>query len=349
MRIKKVTVKKMAIFNICTIIIIIFFWYLLLPLSNPELWTAPGKIVSVDRLINSEPLRMKSNPVPTNLFMTYVKEAEVKSRWDKIYLGFEGYEKRVILHSYASETESDFTERDLNILGKALIPYMKHDIIKAVMVHENIEWFEEISKPIVVFHPEKFKTGLDLMVGDEIISLNGSDIQSIDDVSLLLKDKKVGDSISVTVTRGQKLLEVPITIKELDHKGQATLGVYLKNRFTFAGLSEDDIIHLDDGYSGGSGAFILALGLIQELDPTNDFAKGRIIAGTGGISRGGDIQPIGNLELKVLTASREKADMFIYPKFQEDQVSKAVKKYNIDNLELVGVRNLKEAIAYLTK
>ncbi|MEI4927481.1 hypothetical protein Q8G50_33735, partial [Klebsiella pneumoniae] len=81
------------------------------------------------------------------------------------------------------------------------------------------------------------------------------------------------------------------------------------------------------------GGFILALGLIQQLEPNKDFSRGRKIAGTGGISRGGDIQPIGNLDLKILTASRKNADIFFYPKFQEDLVTDAVKKYNIHNIK----------------
>ncbi|RRJ54955.1 PDZ domain-containing protein [Paenibacillus oralis] len=348
MKIRKPSVKQMAVFNICAIIILIFLWYLVRPLRIPELWTAPGNIVSIDPLIDAKPIRKESRHITTNLYMTYVKETEVNSRWEKFTLGIEGFEKRAVLQSYASAANGDFTERDLNALGKALIPYMKHDIIKAAMVHENIDWPEQISKPIVIFHPEKFKTGRDLQVGDEVVALNGAEIDSADDINLLLKDKKVGDTVIVKVIRNQHKQEVPVTIKELDMRGKATLGVYMKNRFTFDGLSEDDVVSLDDSYSGESGGFILALGLIQQLEPNIDFSKGRKIAGTGAISRGGDIQPIGNLDLKVLTASRENADLFFYPKFQEDQVTTAVKKYNIHNIELVGVRNLNEAISYLT-
>lgn len=349
MKIRKPTVRKMAIFNTCAIIILIFLWYLLWPLRIPELWTAPGNIVSIDHLINAGPISKESKHRTTNLYMTYVIETEVNSRWEKFTLGIEGFEKRAILKEYAPASDSDFTERDLNTLGKALIPYMKHDIIKAAMVHENIEWPEQISKPIVIFHPEKFKTGRDLHVGDEVVALNGAEVDSADDINLLLKDKIVGDTVTVTIIRNEQKQNIPVTIKELDIRGRATLGVYMKNQFTFDGLSEDDVVNLDDSYSGESGGFILALGLIQQLEPNKDFSKGRKIAGTGGISRGGDIQPIGNLDLKILTASRKNADLFFYPKFQEDLVTDAVKKYNIHNIELVGVRNLNEAISYLTK
>jgi len=348
MKIKKIKVKHMIIFNFCAIVLIAILWFLLWPLRLTEMWTAPGDIVRIDPMINSQPLKKHSDQSnQTNLYMTYVKETEIKSRWEKIYMSLLGYEKRAILQSFASAEESDFTERDLNGLGKVLIPYMKHDIIKAVMVHENIDWKEDISKPIVVYHPEKFKTGKDLMIGDEIVSLNGSEIESPEDVNVLLENSKVGDNVMVTVIRDQNKIDIPITIRELDQKGQATLGVFMKNRFTFQGLSEDEVIQLGDNYSGESGGFILALGLVQQLRPDLDLSKGRKIAGTGGISRGGDIQPIGNLDLKVLTASKANADVFIYPKFQEDQVMAAMKKYKITNIKLVGVRNINDAISNL--
>ena len=51
----------------------------------------------------------------------------------------------------------------------------------------------------------------------------------------------------------------------------------------------------------------MALGLIQQLEPDVDLARGRKVAGTGGITRGGNIEPISNLDLKLLTAKNEKA------------------------------------------
>ncbi|WP_214607697.1 hypothetical protein, partial [Mycobacterium tuberculosis] len=67
------------------------------------------------------------------------------------------------------------------------------------------------------------------------------------------------------------------------------------------------------------------------------------------ITRGGDIKPIGNLDLKVLTAVNENADVFFYPKFQEAQIEEVRKAFSIGDIELIGVRNISEAIKYLTE
>jgi PDZ domain-containing protein len=324
-------------------------WYLLRPLPVSEIWIAPGHLVSIDGYIDAEPItKVKADPVPTNLYMTYVSEAEVKTRFDRITTNLDGYEKRSTFSSYFSyKSSGDFTKHDLNVLGNKLIPFMKHDIIKAAMAYKNIEWEETISRPIVIYHPEKFKTGAPLHVGDEIIEINGELVESTDDINFILEPFHVGDELSVKVVRDGNPIEIPIVIKELDSRGRATLGVYLKHRFTFKDLNEDDVIQLDENYSGESGGFILTLGLIQQLEANTDLSKGRKIAGTGGITRGGDIKPIGNLDLKVLTAIKEQADVFFYPKFQEDQITEVKKKYPTGNLKLVGVRNIAEAIEYL--
>ncbi|SDM14855.1 PDZ domain-containing secreted protein [Paenibacillus sp. OK060] len=339
----------MFIIYIFFLFVLIILWGLFKPLKVSEIWTAPGSILSVDPIINAKEIRESAQTHPTNLYMTYVKRTQINSWWERIVLGYYGYTRTSITRLYASESESDFTERDLTILGKELIPYMKHNIVKAALVHENIDLPEEISKPVVVFHPEKFKTGQDLKVGDEVLFIDDIEVDSPEDINFYLESFNIGDTVDVIVHRQRITLEIPVTIKELDRHGKATLGVYLKNQFVFEGLSVDNIIHLDNNYSGESGGFMLALGLIQQLDPNVDLARGRKVAGTGGITRGGDIQPISNLDLKLLTAKNEKVDVFIYPKYQDQEVAKAKATYNLGDLELVGVRNLREAIAYLSQ
>lgn len=344
-------VRIMTIINVCLLIAVGFMWYLQRPLASPETWIAPGHIVKIDDFINAEPIsKVKNISLKTNLHMTYVREVEVTTRWNRFALNLDGYELRnTNSHFSSSDTVTDFTKNDLNILGKKLVPFMKHDIIKAAMVYHKIEWEEKISRPIVIHHPEKFQTGVPLQVGDEIIELNGEPIESTDDIYFFLKSFHIGDTVTVKVQRKGNIIRIPIEIKEMDSSGRATLGVYLKHQFTFDGLNDDDVIQLDRTYIGESGGFILTLGLIQKLEPSVDLSKGRIIAGTGGITRGGDIKPIGNLDLKVLTAVNENADVFFYPKFQEAQIEEVRKAFSIGDIELIGVRNISEAIKYLTE
>lgn len=335
--------------NLVLLVLVGFMWYLLKPFSPTETWVAPGHIVTIDGYINSEPItKVKSSTIHTNMHMTYVNIVQVKNRWGRMNL--DGYKMRNSFSQFSSiEVLGDFTKKDLNILGSKLIPFMKHDIIKAAMVHVGIEWEETFTRPIVIYHPENFQTGLPLMVGDEIIEVNGEVVESTEDIFFILRPNHLGDTVTIKVRRKNEMIVIPIEIKELDSKGNATLGVYLKHQFTFKGLNEDDVIQLDSTYTGESGGFILTLGLIQHLIPEIDLSKGRVIAGTGGITRGGDIKPVGNLDLKVLTAVNEEADIFFYPKFQEEQIEEVQKAYSMGELQLVGVRNIYEAIKYLTE
>jgi PDZ domain-containing protein len=344
--------KRNDTFTIMTILtagllvaIMCFWYYLLRPLPEPEAWVRPGHMVLVDGMVHANPItKMGANPVSTQFYMTYVKEIEVNTQLERLTSKWQGYEKSSFTLDTLNRNAGDFTKHDLDALGKLLIPYMKHDIIKAAMTYSNIDWEETFTRPIVIYHPEKFHTGAPFHVGDEIIEINGEEIVSAEDISILLESYQVGDRIPVKVIRNGQDLELPIEIKELNSQGRATLGVYLMHRFTFRDLNEDDVIQLDENYSGESGGFMLTLGLIQQLNPTLDLSRGRKIAGTGGITRGGEIKPIGNLDMKVNTAILEGADIFFYPKFQEVEIPENHMHQRID---LVGVRNVADAMNYL--
>lgn len=345
---RKRTLKMLTIINLFLFLLIIAILYFLRPLPNTESWISAGHIVRVDPYINAGPMTNQVNHTPTNIYMTYVNEVEVSTRWNRLTTNLHGYEKRDFSSSYSSQdSPKDFTKRDLNMLGKILLPFMKHDIIKAAMVYKQMDWEESISPPIVIYHPEKFKTGESFHIGDEIIEINGELIESVDDIYVILEPFDIGDKVNVKLNRGDDSLEFPIVIKELDARNRATLGVYLKHKFTFTDLSEVDVIHLEKNHSGESGGFMLTLGLIQQLEPNVDLSKGLKIAGTGGITRGGDIKPIGNLDIKVQTAINEKADVFFYPIYQEEEIKEVKKNYPIGDMKLIGVRNVKEAIEYL--
>lgn len=67
---------KVIILYIAPLIVVIIFLGLLLlkPLMVPEVWTAPGSILSVDPIIDAKAIRESARAHPTNLYMTYVKK-----------------------------------------------------------------------------------------------------------------------------------------------------------------------------------------------------------------------------------------------------------------------------------
>jgi len=219
----------MFIITLVLLFLVIIVIGLFKSLRISEVLTAPGGILLVDPFINAKAIRESAQTLPTNLYMTYVKRTQIHSLWERVILRYEGYTRTSTTRFYASESDSNFTERDLTILGKELIPYMKHDIVKAAIVYENIDLPEEVSKPVVVFHPEKFRTGQDLQVGDEVLFIDDIEVDSPEDINFYLESFDIGDTVNVIVHRQNTTLEITVTIQELDRHGKATLGVYLKN------------------------------------------------------------------------------------------------------------------------
>lgn len=52
-------------------------------------------------------------------------------------------------------------------------------------------------------------------LGDVIVAIDGKQIKSVNDLFLLLERYKVGDTVTVTVIRGEKRQQVKVTLEAL--------------------------------------------------------------------------------------------------------------------------------------
>lgn len=76
---------------------------------------------------------------------------------------------------------------------------------------------------------------------------------------------------------------------------------------------------------GPSGGFLQALSNYCEITKT-DLTKGKKIAGTGTININGEIGAIGGIEQKIVTAIRNKCDIFLCPTYHIDKAREAYNK-----------------------
>ncbi|MDF7664201.1 Lon protease [Bifidobacterium sp. ESL0763] len=77
-------------------------------------------------------------------------------------------------------------------------------------------------------------------------------------------------------------------------------------------------MHVDD-IGGPSAGMMYALGVIDKLTPADE-TGGRVIAGTGTISKSGKVGQIGSIRLKMLGARRDGATWFLAPASNCDEV-----------------------------
>lgn len=114
---------------------------------------------------------------------------------------------------------------------------------------------------------------------------------------------------------------------------------------SYLDLSPEDVtVELELGDIGGPSAGLLfALGIVERLGDDGrgaDLTGGQVIAGTGTISPGGRVGPVGGVPLKTKAAKRDGATAFLLPK-EECADAKAVRP---EGLRLVPVTTLSDAV-----
>ncbi len=176
-----------------------------------------------------------------------------------------------------------------------------------------------------------------LRVGDVLTSVDGHPVTSPEDLIGQVQDKKPGSRRSIGYQRDGKAGKVTVTTGKSD-SGQAILGVSIKQqqpcRYS---------VKVDLGNIGGpSAGLMFALGIVDTLTP-KDLTGGTVIAGTGEITSGGQVKPIGGIQEKLLGAKRDHATVFLTPK---DNCAQAVKA-KPDGLRLIRVDTLHGAVQAL--
>ncbi|MET3567292.1 PDZ domain-containing protein [Leifsonia sp. 563] len=154
-----------------------------------------------------------------------------------------------------------------------------------------------------------------LKVGDEITSVNGTKIASVDELRSAVKENGTGKAAELGIVRDGVPTTVSITPTE--SQGQVVLGIGAGMDYTFP---FDVKIQLND-VGGPSAGQMFALGIIDKLTP-GSLNGGKRIAGTGTIDNTGQIGPIGGIRQKMYAARDDgKADYFLAPASNCDEVT----------------------------
>jgi PDZ domain-containing protein len=175
-----------------------------------------------------------------------------------------------------------------------------------------------------------------LQVGDQIVSVDGKPATDQATVVSLLRAHKVGDVVTVGVTRQGKPLSYQITTAASpDMPVHPVIGVTLQPSWPFT-VS----IHVDS-VGGPSAGLMFALGLIDKLTP-GPLTGGKFIAGTGEIEDNGTIDPIGGITQKMYGVRKFGAQYFLAPQGNcNDVVKGGIPK----GLTVVKVTTLHDALA----
>ncbi|WP_211745989.1 SepM family pheromone-processing serine protease [Paenibacillus sp. Marseille-Q4541] len=190
----------------------------------------------------------------------------------------------------------------------------------------------------------------DIKAGDKILSVNGVPTPDNTVLSKELQNKKVGDTIEMQLNRSGETITREVTlvpIKDNDTgKTRPGLGVMIG---TIQKVKPEDPAHQiqfkNTKVGGPSAGLMFTLEIYNQLTP-GDLTKGHIIAGTGTISKEGNVGPIGGVVHKIVAADRKEAEIFFVPRANYADAKKKADAISTD-MEIVPVDTAGDALEYL--
>lgn len=321
----KPLIKKITPF---LIILITFF---ILTMNLPYYISAPGGLINTKEKIN-ESIKTKGS-----LNMTYVSEmhaniptlfwALIDKNWD-----IEKEKDTVTGHE---------SIEDLQYRNKMLLKEANCNALKVAYENSNVKYEITNTKIYITYIDDLSKTNL--KVGDQIIKVDGKKINSKESLYKLIQNKKIGQKVYFTVLKDGKEETKYATL--IDVNGKPKVGALVTNTFDLKS-NKKITFNFKDSESGPSGGLMLALTIYSSLNNV-DLTHGKTIAGTGTIEENGDVGPISGVKYKLIGAYDKGAQIFLVPDGENYKEAKKVKEEKGYDIDIVPVKNFKEALKYL--
>jgi len=186
--------------------------------------------------------------------------------------------------------------------------------------------------------------------GDTVIAVDGTSIETADDLVQAIMGRAPGDEVRLVVERhdGGGIDEVDVVLGAREEEpDRALLGVVPQTRdpefiFPFP-------VQIDTGSVGGpSAGLAFTLALIDLLTP-GELTGGAEVAVTGTIDPAGNVGSIGGVAQKAAAVRRAGIDLFIVPSsLPADEIADA-RRLAGDDLRIVPVDDLDGALAALAE
>ncbi len=182
--------------------------------------------------------------------------------------------------------------------------------------------------------------------GDRILSVEGVEVDGVEDLGQVLAGYEAGDVVVMDIDRpGTGPLEVEVTLTSSPSEPDRTIvGFY---PFDTRRVELPFELDIDTGSIGGpSAGLAFTLTMIDELTP-GELTGGGNVAVTGTIELDGSVGAIGGLRQKASSVAQAGVTVFLVPASQSDEDIAAAEEAGGDGLEIVPVATLEEAIEAL--
>lgn len=200
--------------------------------------------------------------------------------------------------------------------------------------------YEVPARPEVVVVAKDGASAGKLKVGDLVDKINGEAVKDRDATVAAIGKVAPGDTVTVTVTRSGKTVDVPIVTRpDAADPKIPRIGISIGTKFIFPIQVDNNVGRQIGGPSAGT---MFALAIYDKLTP-GELTGGKKIAGTGEINADGVVGPIGGVRQKMAGAEKAGATVFLVP---AANCAEAVNGDD-DGLQLVKITKLDDAISSL--
>ncbi|MHC2995340.1 MAG: PDZ domain-containing protein [Candidatus Atribacteria bacterium] len=221
-------------------------------------------------------------------------------------------------------------------------------MVSKIVALRKAGYYPEISgkgiivKKILENSPTKNK----LIPGDVIVKVNEQPIRTVEEFSKIIQGHTMSQLVKITFLRNNSpysisipLIELPTSDYTLERLG---IGIYATTKDLQCKFPVKIEIDLDK-IKGPSAGLMIALEILNQLTE-NDLSSGLVITGTGNLSVDGKITEVDGIKQKIISAKKQKADIFLVPK---ENYQEAL-KFN-QNIKVIPVENFDDAIMKLIK
>lgn len=178
--------------------------------------------------------------------------------------------------------------------------------------------------------------------GDVITAVGSVEVTIRDDGINEIISNEIGDTVTLTVLRGDETLALDVTLVEhTTQPGRPMVGFQAStfNRITVFPFE----VSIDSQNVGGPSAGMMYTLTIIDLLSEGELTGGRVVAGTGTIASDGTVGAIGGIRQKIVAAQAAGAEVILVP---EANLADALTMRDPD-VEIFGVGTLQDAVGIL--
>lgn len=182
--------------------------------------------------------------------------------------------------------------------------------------------------------------------GDRLIEADGVVLEGVEDLSAVVSQKEPGDTVDLLIDRPQ-VGELSVTVELTVSSSEPDRTIVGFFPFDTRRVILPFELSIDTGRIGGpSAGLAFTLTLIDELTP-GDLLGGRDVAVTGTMELDGSVGAIGGLRQKASAVAQAGVEVFLVPAAQGEADIEAARVAGGDDLEVIPVATLDEALAVL--